>query len=211
MNSRRIVTAATFLAGAMGIAFAACSQAQNEPSPQAAKVKPGDTAPAFTLTDQSGKSVSLSDFKDKILVMEWINPDCPFSKRHTNRATLNNLVKKYAEKDVAFLAINSTHYFTVAKNKAWHTKHAYNHPILDDHDGKVGRAYVAKTTPDIRIIDAKGTLAYSGAIDDDPRGRAKDPNSYIVKALDELLAGKKVSTPSTTPYGCSVKYAKKAD
>jgi len=169
---------------------------------------PTPDAPTFTLKDQDGKPVSLSDFKGKIVVIEWINPDCPYSRRHTDRATLKKLAEEYGDKGVAFLAINSTHYFTVEKNKAWHDKHAYNHPILDDRSGKVGRAFGAKTTPDIRILDAKGAVAYSGAIDDDRSGKAKEPTVYVAKALAELLAGKKVSTPLTKPYGCSVKYAR---
>jgi len=177
-----------------------------EPKPKVAKV--GLPAPGFALEDQDGNTVKLSDFAGKIVVLEWINPDCPYSRRHYVKKTMKSLATKYAPKGVVWLAINTTHYFTNEKNREWVKKHKLPYPILNDQPGDVGRMYGAKTTPDMRIIDAKGKLVYSGAIDDDPRGRAESPTNYVAKALDEVLAGEKVSTPMTKPYGCSVKYAK---
>jgi len=164
-------------------------------------------APDFTLPDQDGKKVSLGDYRGKIVVLEWINPGCPYSRRHTERGTMKALAEAYAPKGVVWLAINSTHTADIAGNKAWRQKHKLPFPILDDHEGKVGGAYGAKTTPDMRIIGLDGAVAYNGAIDDDPRGKAEKPTNYVAKALDEILAGKKVSTPLTRPYGCTVKYA----
>ena len=175
---------------------------------RAADVAPGSAASAFTLTDQNDKKVSLSDHAGKIVVLEWINPDCPFSRRHHERGTLKALAATYAPKGVVFLAVNSTHYWTAQKSKEWATKNNVPYPVLTDSPGTVGKAYDAKTTPDMRVIDAKGTIAYMGAIDDDPGGKKDAPTNYVAQALDELLAGKEVSTPRTKSYGCSVKYAK---
>ena len=121
---------------------------------------------------------------------------------------METLAEKYAPKGVVWLAINTTHYWTTEKNKEWAGKQNLPYPILNDQPGDVGRLYEAKTTPDMRIIDAKGALVYSGAIDN-PRAKGDQKVNYVAKALDELLAGKKVSTAKTKPYGCSVKYAKK--
>jgi len=170
---------------------------------------PVPKAPGFTLSDHAGKKVSLSDCAGKIVVLEWINPQCPVSRRHYTTPTMKNLATKYAPKGVVWLAVNSSHFATPKQNKAWADKYTLPYPILDDSAGKVGRAYGARTTPDMRIIDKTGKLAYTGAIDDDPRGNKKKRTNYVAKALDELLAGKKVSTPKTKPYGCSVKYGRR--
>jgi len=174
--------------------------------------KPGDPAPGFTLIDHEGKTVKLADFKGKIVVLEWMNFDCPFSKRQHVNGITKSLAAKYAPKDVVWLAVNSTHYATSEKNAAWAKAHKLPYPILNDQSGDVGRLYGAKTTPDLRIIGAKGLVLYSGAIDDNPSGKSKSPTNYVSKALDEhfpVAAGgsKKVSRPLTKPYGCSVKYA----
>jgi peroxiredoxin len=171
--------------------------------------KPAANAPTFTLPDHNGEKVSLADFAGKIVVLEWINPDCPFVKRHYKAGTMKSLAEKYAPKGVVWLAVNTTHYWTNEKNKAWADMYDLPYPILNDSAGTVGRLYGAKTTPDMRVIDAKGNVAYSGGIDDDPKGRKASPVNYVAKALDELLAGKKASVPRAQPYGCSVKYAKK--
>ncbi len=170
--------------------------------------KPREKAAGFTLTDQDGKKVSLADFAGSIVVLEWINPTCPFVRRHYEAGTMKRLAEKYDDRDVVWLAVNSTHFFGTDKNKAWHEKYDLPYPILNDQPGEVGRAYDAKTTPDMRVIDAHGHVAYSGAIDDDPRGKAEKPTNYVAEAIEELLAGKAVSVPRTRPYGCSVKYAK---
>jgi len=188
---------------------AAAKVAEARPAEAKPKVvKVGLPAPGFALEDQNGKTVKLSDFAGKVVVLEWINPDCPYSRRHYATPTMKNLATKYAPKGVVWLAVNTTHYLTNEKNRDWVKKHKLPYPILNDQPGDVGRMYGAKTSPDMRIIDAKGKLVYSGAIDDDPRGKAASPTNYVAKALDEVLAGEKVSTSLTKPYGCSVKYAK---
>jgi len=164
--------------------------------------------PAFTLEDVDGKKVSLSDFADKIVVLEWMNPGCPIWTRHHKAGTFRKLAEKFKDKGVVWLAINSTHSADKEKNKKFAKAEKVPYPILDDHAGTVGKAYGAKTTPHMFVIDKKhGRLAYEGAIDDDPSGKKKKPLNYVDQALTELLAGKAVSVPKTEPYGCSVKYA----
>lgn len=171
------------------------------------------TAPAFTLTGTDGNEVSLSDFGGKIVVLEWFNYDCPFVKAHyDNASTMTDMANKYADKDVVWLAINSTNYAANDDNKAFADAHSLPYLILDDHTGRVGRAYGAEHTPEIFIIDKTGAIAYHGAIDNAPLGRLNEGETekinYADKALSELTIGEEVSTPKTKPYGCTVKYAK---
>jgi len=175
----------------------------------AAETGAGNKAPEFTLTNYDGKTISLSDYKNKIVVLEWFNYECPFVKYHYEKAnTMVELANKYKDKNVVWLAVNSTKHLTTEKNKDFAEKHKLGYPILDDRSGKVGRAYGAKTTPHMFIIDTKGSIVYDGAIDNSPLGRKKkDVVNYVDKALAELTAAKVVSTPNTKPYGCSVKYA----
>ena len=186
---------------------------------------------AFTLLDQDGNKVMMSQFRGQVVVLEWVNFDCPFSRRHYEKGTFRELCKKYKygvlgakpaqtqpqppsrrkrgkKQKVVWLAINSTNYWTVERNKQATEKYKVPYPILDDHEGKVGRIYDAKTTPHIFIKAPDGTLAYQGAIDDDPGGNKEEPLNYAAQALEEILTGKPVSQPETRPYGCSVKYAK---
>jgi peroxiredoxin len=172
----------------------------------AAESEAGNKAPEFTLANYDGETISLSDYKGKIVVLEWFNYECPFVKYHYEKAkTMIELPNKY--KDVVWLAINSTGHLTTEKNKEFAEKHKLSYPILDDRTGKVGHAYGAKTTPHMFIIDAKGNIAYNGAIDNSPMGKEENVINYVDKALAELTTGKEVSTPTTEPYGCSVKYA----
>ncbi|HUT01865.1 MAG TPA: redoxin domain-containing protein [Phycisphaerae bacterium] len=170
-------------------------------------VKAAAGALGFTLEDQTGKKVNLADFAGKIVVLEWINPDCPVSKGFYTNGKMKALATDLAAKGVVWLAVNTTHYWTNDKNKDWVTKYELPYPILNDQSGKVGRAYGAKTTPDMRVIDKAGKLAYSGAIDG--KGAKGKRVNLVAQAVEELLAGKKVSKPKTNPYGCSVKYAPK--
>ena len=169
----------------------------------------GNRAKEFTLKSFDGKTVNLSDFKGKIVVLEWFNFECPFVQYHYQANTMTNLAAKYKDKNVVWLAINSTSHVTPEANKEFAEKHKLAYPILDDRSGQVGRAYGAKTTPHIFIIAPGGQVAYEGAIDNSPLGKTpagEKPVNYVDQALSELLAGKKVSVPATTSYGCSVKY-----
>lgn len=177
---------------------------------QATKVGPGVAAPDFQLKDQDGKTVSLNEFKDKVVVLEWFNDGCPFVQGHYNGGDMNRVADKYGEKQVVWLAINSTKSSNVEHNKKIAEQWKIERPILDDATGEVGHHYGARTTPHMYVIN-KGTIVYTGAIDSanspDQADIAKSEN-YVAKALDEVLAGKPVSQAETEPYGCGVKYAK---
>ncbi len=174
----------------------------------AAKAAIGQPAPQFTLQDQNGKSISLADYSGKIVVLEWVNPNCPYVQRHYKAKTMISLADKFAPKDVVWLAINTTHDADNAFNKNWVSQNSLDYPILNDSKGVVGHEYGAKTTPDMFIINKDGALAYSGGIDNDPEGdKGSARINYVDQALSELLAGQTVSTPQTKSYGCSVKYA----
>lgn len=176
-------------------------------TPTGAAAAVGAPAPGFSLADQTGKKISLSDFAGKIVVLEWINPDCPFVQRHARAKTMFTLASKYKDQGVVWIGINSTKYMNTENNAKWIADLSLPYIVLDDHSGQVGHSYGAKTTPHMFIIDKNGTLAYQGAIDDDPRGDGGNGVNYVDRALGELLAGKPVSNPQTKPYGCSVKYA----
>jgi len=168
----------------------------------------GAAAPAFTLTDTSGNEVSLSDYAGQVVVLEWVNPDCPFVQRHYKAGTMKSLATKYGAQDVVWLTINSTNYMDAEANAEFKAANELPYAILIDQNGEVGHLYGAATTPHMYVIDGSGTLVYVGAIDDDPRGSSGSPTNYVAAALDEVLAGQAVTTAETKPYGCSVKYKK---
>ncbi len=173
----------------------------------------GKPAPTFALKDHAGKTVDLAKLtaQKKIVVLEWFNPDCPFVKKHHHHSkTMAELEKKYRGKNVVWLAINSSHYADQKFNAKWAKKWNLAYPVLNDKHGKVGKMYKATTTPNMYIIDAKGTLVYAGAIDSHrgPRvpGSSEKVVNYVDQALTALLAGKPITVSQTKPYGCSVKY-----
>jgi peroxiredoxin len=184
------------------------------PCAAAAAAVVGEPAPAFTLNDLSGKPVSLADFKGRTVVLEWHNFGCPFVQKHYRSGNMQALQKKYGT-EVAWLSVNSTNegsadYMAAARIAAELQRFgAAPARYLMDSPGAVGRAYGAKTTPHMYVIDPAGRLVYNGAIDDKRSTDVQDvkiAHNFVAAALDELKAGKPVSTPSTTPYGCSVKY-----
>jgi len=208
MKSRSFLTMAVLLAVATGLVFVigAFGPIANEPEAEV-----GKAAPAFSLTDLNGNTVSLADFKGKVVVLEWTNPNCPFVQRLYRDEIMTKVQKKYTDK-VVWLSVNSTSkphqdYLEpsalAAKYKEWKADHD---AMLMDEDGTVGKMFDAKTTPHMYIIDAKGVLVYNGGIDDDPRGNKSERVNYVEAALDELIAGKAVGTTTSKPYGCSVKY-----
>lgn len=186
------------------------TQPQNQPPTQPLKQEENveRKAPEFTLNSFDGRTISLSDYRGKIVVLEWFNYECPFVLRHYgSRPTMIGLANKYKDKNVVWLAINSTSHTTPEANIEFAKKRKLPYPILDDRPGTVARAYGAKTTPHMYVIDAKGSIAYQGAIDNDERAR-KGPNviNYVDRALAELTGGKEVTTTDTMSYGCTVKY-----
>ena len=168
----------------------------------------GEMAPDVTLQDLDGNEVTLSKI-DGVRVLEWVNPDCPFVKRHYQAGTMKGMAATYATRGVTWLTINSTHYMDREANREFVKAYGLTQTILMDPSGAVGHTYGAATTPHMFVIDGSGTIVYAGAIDDDPRGtKGDEATNYVEAALDETLAGKPVTTAETKPYGCSVKYAK---
>jgi peroxiredoxin len=174
-----------------------------------AAATPGQPAPAFTAKDQDGKPVDLAGLRGKIVVLEWANPDCPFVQRHYQAGTMARLADRFRDRDVVWLAVNSTHAMAAARDGAWRSEQGFTHPVLDDRAGVLGAAYGAKTTPHLFVIDREGVLVYQGAIDDDAAGaKGAGARNYVAEALDALVAGKPVPVAETKPYGCSVKYGR---
>ena len=169
----------------------------------------GKKAPDFTLKDADGAEHSLSDFKDKIVVLTWTNPECPFVVPHNEARTLDQLDAKYDDEKVVFLMIDSTSTRSADQTKETAEKYDLETVTLLDPEGEVGHSYGAKSTPHSFVIDAEGTLVYAGALDNAPLGKVKEGEkvNYVNSALDALLAGKTPEVQTTKAYGCSVKYA----
>ncbi|MBK7506668.1 MAG: thioredoxin family protein [Comamonadaceae bacterium] len=174
----------------------------------------GQSAPGFTLTDTAGKPVRLADFKGKTVVLEWNNPGCPFVRKHY-QGNMQALQKEAAAQGVVWLAINSTEtasgdYLSPAQLARWmQDKQAAPTATLMDEDGVVGKAYGARVTPHMYIVNAQGVLVYAGGIDSIPSSRVDDipkATPYIRQALGEIKAGKPLSVSTSQAYGCSVKY-----
>jgi len=178
-------------------------------------VRVGAAVPAFTAIDSNGKTVSLADYAGKTVVLEWTNHDCPFVRKHYNGNAMQALQAKWTGQGVVWLTLISSAegtqgYVTGAEaNKLTADRHASPTAVLLDPKGDIGRAYGAQVTPHMYIIKGDGTLAYMGGIDDKPTTRLEDlktAKNYVDAALTELAAGKAVSTTTSRPYGCSVKY-----
>ncbi|HEY5777160.1 MAG TPA: thioredoxin family protein [Terrimicrobiaceae bacterium] len=188
------------------VAFAASAYA----TPQV-----GKPAPDFTLQDVAGNKHELSDYKGKYVVLEWVNFGCPFVKKHYGSENMQKLQKEFSEKGVVWLSICSSapgkqgNETPDAAKKGISQFGSAASAYLVDEDGKVGKLYNAKTTPEMFVVDPKGTLIYAGAIDNKPTpdpSTVEGSNNYVKAALSEATTGKPVSVPSTKPYGCSVKY-----
>jgi peroxiredoxin len=201
-------------AAVVAVGFAACA-ALALPALASAAAVVGQPAPGFTLTGSDGKQHSLADYAGKYVVLEWINHDCPFVKKHYGSGNMQKLQKKYVAEGVVWLSINSSapgkqgNYPPDKTNQLTAEKSAVPTAVLLDPDGTVGRAYGAKTTPHMYVIDPKGTLLYAGGIDDRPStdpGDIAGARNHVDQALAEAMAGKPVAVASSTPYGCSVKY-----
>ena len=176
----------------------------------------GQPAPAFTAVDASGKTVSLADFKGKHVVLEWVNPGCPFVQKHYNSANMQGTQKEATAQGVVWLAINSTatdagDYKAPAAMAQWmQSQNASATTTLMDAEGKVGKAYGARTTPHMYIVAPDGKLVYAGGIDSKATANPADiatATNHVKVALGETLAGTPVTTATTRPYGCSIKYS----
>jgi peroxiredoxin len=170
----------------------------------------GTAAPTFAAKDLAGKPVALADFKGKFIVLEWTNPDCPYVRKHYNSGNMPTTQKQAVTKGVVWLSVSTGDTHTPAELQSWQkTKSATPTATLADADGKVARAYGARTTPHMYIIDPQGTLIYAGAIDSKATSNPSDiatAINYVDQALGEAMAGKAVSRTTTQAYGCTVKY-----
>lgn len=191
--------------------------AQSVETQPAAAATVGKPAPEFKLTDSNGKSRSLSDFKGQFVVLEWVNFECPFVKKHYESNNMQKLQKDFTGKKVAWLSINSSakgkqgNFAATDINTKIKERKASPTAYLIDEDGTVGKLYGAKSTPHMFVIDKKGILIYAGAIDDNNSTDAADvpkAKNYVREALKSALANKPVAESNTKAYGCSVKYAK---
>lgn len=226
MNNKVVMTGLVVLAlGGVGVATLmnrgqAPAPAPDETpvrtdAPTELAVKAGEAAPAWTLKDTSGKEHSLADFKGKYVVLEWLNYGCPFVKKHYGSGNMQKLQAAAKDQGVVWLSINSS-----APGKQGHStpeqadelskkNSAVPTAVLLDSDGTLGKAYAAKTTPHMYVIAPDGKLIYNGAIDDNPSADPKDvegAKNYVLAALKEHKESGKVTTATTQPYGCSVKY-----
>ena len=202
-------------ARALGLVAAVAGGGLATPARAQAPATVGQPAPVFIARDTAGRSVSLGDFKGKTVVLEWVNPGCPYVQKHYRSANMQGTQREASSKGVVWLSINSTasdhpDYRAPAALAEWmQSQQAAPSATLMDTEGKIGRAYGARTTPHMYVIDAKGTLVYAGAIDNRPSANTSDvvgATNHVKAAMAETLAGKAVSVAQTRAYGCSVKY-----
>lgn len=170
----------------------------------------------FTLVDTYGNSHTLSDYQGEWVVLEWLNYDCPFVRKHYRGSNMQATQQRWIDEGVNWLAIMSNaegeqgHFPPDEMNARTEAEGALMQAVLYDYDGTVGRAYGARTTPQMVIINPDGAIIYNGAIDDQPSAdpaTLESANNYVDQALSEAIAGQQVSVPTTQPYGCDVKYA----
>ena len=175
----------------------------------------GQPAPDVMLRDAMGKTVRLSDFKGKHVVLEWTNPGCPFVRKHYDSGNMPATQKDAVGQGVVWLSINSTEkasgdYLEPARLAAWLAeRQAVPTAVLMDEEGIVGQSYGARTTPHLYIVNPQGMLIYAGGIDSIPSARPADiekATNYVKVGLAQALAGKPISDATTRPYGCSIKY-----
>jgi peroxiredoxin len=202
-QTRRFLLAASLAAILTGPALAAGPQM-------------GKPAPAFSAQDSDGRTVRLSDYAGKTVVLEWTNHDCPFVMKHYGAHAMQALQKKWTGQGVVWLSVISSApgeqgaVDGAEANRLTKTRDAAPSAVLLDPTGTIGRAYDAKTTPHMFVITPDGTLAYQGGIDDKPSADPADlktARNHVEAALTELAAGKPVSVRTAKPYGCTVKYA----
>jgi peroxiredoxin len=198
-----------FIGGALVMAAAVTGFRSEAPA------EPGQPAPAFALTDTNGKSHSLAEYKGKYVVLEWLNYGCPYVQTHYESGNMPQLQKDWTKKGVVWLSVVSSkpgkqgHFEPSAMNAETKKMGGNGTAVLYDTSGEIGKAYGARTTPHMFVIDPKGTLIYAGGIDNKAVSKPQeDPSvtNYVSQALNESMAGKEVSVKTARPYGCGVKY-----
>ena len=209
----------------LSVVLAGAAFAQTEKTPgergrdakqTAAGAKVGEKAPTWTGTDINGKEWKSTDLANKIVVLEWVNPQCPVCKGAHEDGRIPNMIKelKSVGDDVVFLTVNSTHNpqaNSAESNKKALQGYGVDYPVVLDNDGTIGRAFGAKTTPHIFVIDTQGVLRYNGALDNNAAGdkSGDQVTNYVLGAVKAIKAGETVTPDTTKPYGCSVKYNSK--
>ncbi len=202
-----IITSAILL---FCVFFAGSALAEDRRGPEI-----GKKAPDFTLVDASGKKHTLSEYEGRYVVLEWLNHDCPFVVKHYATGNMQMLQEKYRDLGIVWFSVISSapgkqgYLEPDDAKKITRDKKAKAKAVLLDPDGKVGRAYDARVTPHMYIIDKEGMLRYMGAIDDRPTANHADvegARNFVSEALDLLLDGQSVEVTTHQPYGCTVKY-----
>lgn len=183
--------------------------------PAHAVVTPGQPAPEIEATDINGQPFKLSDQKGKIVVLEWTNSECPYVMKHYDTGNMQKTQSAAVDDGIVWVTVNSAapgrqgHIDAEAAKKLIAEKGSKASSYITDESGAIGHAYGAQTTPHMFVIDKEGKIAYAGAIDDNPSPRhetVETAKNYVLAALEEVEAGKPVTTPTSQPYGCSVKY-----
>ena len=196
--------------------FWAAAAALLSAHPGFSQARVGEAAPAFTATDSHGQSQSLGKYKGKFVVLEWHNQGCPYTRKHYASGNMQSLQQEWTAKGVEWFTVISSApgqqgYMAADRENAYVAQvHAAPTAVLLDPEGKLGRSYGARTTPQMFVIDPNGKLIYEGAIDDRPTTDVEDikgADNYVTDALTAAMAGKPVAKPFTRSYGCSVKYA----
>ena len=205
------------LVGALALSVVAAGLwlAAAEPTAASQDLEVGKPAPLFAAADSNGKRHALADYRGKVVVLEWTNHDCPYTVKHYVSNNMQGLQREAATNGIAWLTVVSSapgtqgHVTPQQANALTKDRRAAPSAVLLDPDGVVGRAYGARTTPHMYVIDRDGKLAYMGAIDSLPTANPADvgrAQNYVRLALADVAAGKPVATPVTRPYGCTVKY-----
>ena len=216
--SQQSLTRRNFIArtGLGAIASGVAAGVLARPSALWAAARVGEPSPAFTATATAGSSVSLADYRGKLVILEWTNHECPYVRKHYETGNMQALQKEATGQGVIWLSIISSalneqgHVTPGQADELTATRKASPTAVLLDPQGKVGRLYGATNTPHMYIVDKAGMLVYAGAIDDRPTSRKADvqgANNYVRAALQAVTAGQPVKTPVTRAYGCTVKYS----
>jgi AhpC/TSA family len=205
---------------AVGLGGAAAIALHVVPAPifayAAAQARIGEPAPAFSLADSYGKTISLGDFKGKTVVLEWTNHDCPYVRKHYGSQNMQVLQKKWTAQGVVWLTLISSRpgaqgfVHGLEANKLTADPGAAPTAVLLDPSGSVGRSYGAQLTPHMYVNTGDGALAYMGGIDDKPTTRLEDlktAKDVVDAALSEVALGRPVSVKTSRPYGCTIKYS----
>lgn len=175
----------------------------------------GEPAPAFSATSTNDDVVSLESLKGKNVILEWTNHECPFVVKHYKSGNMQQLQRLAKSKDFVWISVVSSaagkqgHVDADEANALMEEKEAMPAHIILDESGEIGRAYRAKTTPHMYVIDKEGTLVYMGAIDSKATADPADidgSTNYVTNAIVALESGIAVDPSNTKPYGCSVKY-----